>query len=1152
METFTLFHHSQRNALLSTIRVGAGFEECKKMRQYKIELDAAIGKFINIPKYFCVQKERGKGIQVTVYSKSYDLLAKSVHLVVSDYSETKQFYETEFTINHCEYSFILEQALVYRVRAFHSPWNESFILHIQNCPSNGYFTCRFEELAMISVVPKWLGPIKRWSEYFDKFSKTKFNAIHLLPFQSSGSSNSPYSIRDHFQIDRRIQPNLEFPVLQDTIRKAKKKNALLFVTDVVWNHVSGDSEWLKEHPECGYNLLNSPHLKIAYQLDQILLSISAELSPFNVTVENLEFLSRLIRSKFDKIISNYWSNEKLLDDFNTAITNIIATVYYERIDENGPKKGPITKEFPIVSPYFTVVANEDRFIFANNGWTFNSNETNSFVEPQSKAYLRRELVIWCDCVKLCYGKEFSDNSWLWNYMAEYTKELAKCFDGFRIDNCHSSPLNACKYFLQQARLVNPNLFIIGELFAGSEDRDIEFVSELGIDLLIREMMRSNSPSEYVHNSYRYSYAKPIGSLKYTKHSLPRTILMDCTHDNETPKECHRLGNVICDMTLTAFHNCSIGTTMGYDHLNEKRYDLSVNNFSYPQYQNAPLFKLRKFINNLHLMLAKDNYNGFYAESINNTVVKITRENPKSHCIYEIYANCSTLGNNARPYKLKIERDDYTMKCILFTHLSHNNCLIMEHDKEFRFLLPGHVCILFGVPHFTLQKQYCIDISGCNLTDLNLLLFQHSNEANNSSYEIPNYGKLFYCGLQSVFDAIQEAFRFNNLDHPICQNIRQGDWLIDYLIAKLHEYNFRGIVKELKTIKKLPHYYKPLQLFRLVKEVYFAACCLSYSIMNVKNATLFEKRLALTSVQLLGTFEGSGLSWNPTDRVACLAAGLPHFCRGHWRCWARDTFSSIRGLFLHTGRFEDAKNHILAFASCYKTGLIPNILDSARFPRFNARDSPWWFIFGIQEYCEFIKDYSILNQCINLRFNQNSGLYSAYDDPNETYNHSMTLIEIIYNIIQHHWNGINIEEDFPISDSIMHPKGRNIKIFTNRQNGFIYGGNEFNCGTWMDKMGHDGMPVTSRHGANIEIIALLYSSLTWLSNLAKNKIIDSSYTKFGYEISTVEWAELIKENFEASFYNYFEHYYFDTLNSHYELRPNFLIAMSIVRIFRFYF
>ena len=52
------------------------------------------------------------------------------------------------------------------------------------------------------------------------------------------------------------------------------------------------------------------------------------------------------------------------------------------------------------------------------------------------------------------------------------------------------------------------------------------------------------------------------------------------------------------------------------------------------------------------------------------------------------------------------------------------------------------------------------------------------------------------------------------------------------------------------------------------------------------------------------------------------------------------------------------------------------------------------------------------------------------------------------------------------------KGEKLKYIAVDKNGFIYGGNEFNCCTWMDKMGHDGMPVTSRHVTNIEIIALL--------------------------------------------------------------------------------
>jgi glycogen debranching enzyme len=37
--------------------------------------------------------------------------------------------------------------------------------------------------------------------------------------------------------------------------------------------------------------------------------------------------------------------------------------------------------------------------------------------------------------------------------------------------------------------------------------------------------------------------------------------------------------------------------------------------------------------------------------------------------------------------------------------------------------------------------------------------------------------------------------------------------------------------------------------------------------------------------------------------------------------------------LTTGNFDGARQHILAFASTLKHGLIPNLLDSVRNPRF---------------------------------------------------------------------------------------------------------------------------------------------------------------------------------------------------------------------------
>ena len=145
--------------------------------------------------------------------------------------------------------------------------------------------------------------------------------------------------------------------------------------------------------------------------------------------------------------------------------------------------------------------------------------------------------------------------------------------------------------------------------------------------------------------------------------------------------------------------------------------------------------------------------------------------------------------------------------------------------------------------------------------------------------------------------------------------------------------------------------------------------------------------------------------------------------------------------------------------------------------------------NIQDYVNSAPDgLSILSESVKRRFPKDD-TWVPWNDQ-RAYAESSTIAEIIQEILQRHASGISFREynAGPNLDMQMKDEGFNIDIKVDWKTGLIFGGNRFNCGTWMDKMGESeragtkGKPGTPRDGAPVEITGLLKSTLRWLDEL----------------------------------------------------------------------
>ena len=77
----------------------------------------------------------------------------------------------------------------------------------------------------------------------------------------------------------------------------------------------------------------------------------------------------------------------------------------------------------------------------------------------------------------------------------------------------------------------------------------------------------------------------------------------------------------------------------------------------------------------------------------------------------------------------------------------------------------------------------------------------------------------------------------------------------------------------------------------------------------------------------------------------IVAGYPWFTD-----WGRDTFISMRGLCIATGRLDDARAILLEWSGAVSEGMLPNRFpDYGEAPEYNAVDASLWYIVAVYEF-----------------------------------------------------------------------------------------------------------------------------------------------------------------------------------------------------------
>ena len=216
----------------------------------------------------------------------------------------------------------------------------------------------------------------------------------------------------------------------------------------------------------------------------------------------------------------------------------------------------------------------------------------------------------------------------------------------------------------------------------------------------------------------------------------------------------------------------------------------------------------------------------------------------------------------------------------------------------------------------------------------------------------------------------------------------------------------------------------------------------------------------------------------TDKPA-IVAGYPWFTD-----WGRDTFISLEGLCLRTGRSEQAARILRRYGGFVRDGLVPNHFpEGSQEAVYNTADASLWFFHAVDRYTTLTGDGSVLRE----------------------------LLPVLKEIVEKHLHGTRFGIGVDPRDGLLTQGEPGLQL------------------TWMDAKVGDEV-VTPRRGKAVEINALFYNALRLFDAWTGDRLARAA-------------AERLRASFNARFV--LQDRLYDVLDpDDAALRPNQLFAISL--------